>query len=434
LMKKKLLLLTLVFAAITLKSYAQATSAAIDLKASRLMYLNILKTVKDDIKTKYFDPKYGGVDVEGNSKKASDLINEAKSIEEMADIIARFLYPFNDSHLFFSPPTKTTKVEYGWEMMFIGDKVFVTKIEEDSDAYKKGVRVGDQIYMVEGYIPTRQEFWMFRYHFNILRPQPKLNVILIKPGGGKYKVDLQAKVTRDSVFMPSRRDRILEYETRYSEKTKQSFSDDIPGLAVWKMPGFQLSETQIEKMIDKVRKSQALILDLRSNSGGYYSSLKQIAGNFFTEKVNVGEIKERKGISRLIIEPQGKKTFTGKLVVLIDGDSASAAELFARIVQLEKRGTVIGDQSAGAVMAAETMYHDFGLDTKIPYALSLTVADITMKDGQRLEKIGVTPDEKILPTAHDLANNRDPVLARAAGILGFKMTPEQAGSIFADKK
>ena len=433
-MKQNLVFLALFIAIFALKSPAQATSSAIDLKAARLMYQNILKTIKDDIKNKYFDPKMGGVDVEGNSKKAGDLINEAKSVEEMADIIARFLYPFNDSHLFFSPPSKTTKVEYGWEMRFVGDKIFVIKVEEESDAYKKGVRVGDQIYMVEGYIPNRQEFWMFRYHFNILRPQPVLNVILIKPNGNKYKLALNAKITRDSVFMPSRRERILEYETNQQERTEQSFSDDIPGLAVWKMPNFEITELKVDKMMDKVRKNQALILDLRGNSGGYSTTMGQLIGNVFSEKVTLGEIKERKGARRVAFEPRGKNIFNGKIVVLIDSDSASAAELFARIIQLEKRGTVIGDQTMGAVMAAEVIYHDFGLDTKIPYALTITVADVIMKDGQRLEKIGVTPDEKILPTAVDLANKRDPVLARAAEILGFKVTPEQAGLIFDEKK
>src|SRR5215204_3110856 len=129
-MKKNLILIALLFAVFTLKSHSQATNSAMDLKSSRLMYQNILKTIKDDIKNKYFDSKLGGVDIEANSKKAGELINEAKSIEEMADIIARFLYPFNDSHLFFIPPSKTTKVEYGWEMMFVGDKVFITKVEE----------------------------------------------------------------------------------------------------------------------------------------------------------------------------------------------------------------------------------------------------------------------------------------------------------------
>ena len=89
---------------------------------------------------------------------------------------------------------------------------------------------------------------------------------------------------------------------------------------------------------------------------------------------------------------------------------------------------------AGAVMRAEVVYDAFGLDTKVPYAISITVADLIMTDGKRLEKIGVAPDEKLFPTALDLANKRDPVLARAAEILGFKLTSEQAGAIFDKKK
>ena len=433
-MKKNLLLILFVITIFTLNSYSQATNSAIDLKSSRLMYQNILKTIKDDIKEKYFDPKLGGINIEDNAKKASDLINQAQSIDEMADIIARLLYPFEDSHLYFIPPSKTTKVEYGWEMMFVGEKAFVTKIEEDSDAFKKGVRVGDQIYMVNDYILTRPEFSLFKYHFNVLRQQRSLNVLLIKPGGNKYKLDLKSKVTVESVFMPSSRDLDLESETEYNESTRQSFSDEISGLAVWKMPNFGLSPTKLDKMVDKVKKSQALILDLRDNPGGYLAAMMTLSGHFFEKEIKVGSVKERDGLKSLVTKAGGKNYYQGKMVVLIDSESASGAELFARFVQLEKRATVIGDQSSGQVMVSSVFYSYFGLDTKIPYGVSVTIADIIMKDGQHLEKIGVTPDEKILPTAADLAGKRDPVLARAAEILGFKLTPEQAGAIFDEKK
>ena len=52
------------------------------------------------------------------------------------------------------------------------------------------------------------------------------------------------------------------------------------------------------------------------------------------------------------------------------------AELFSRIVQLEKRGIVIGDVSAGAVMRSKQYDHELGVDTVMFYGASITDADI----------------------------------------------------------
>ena len=427
-MNKKFILLIF-----TVLLFSTATVAQ-NLKAERVLHQNILKEIKNDIKEKYYDANLRGVDIEENFKKTSELIKNASSSDEMSDLIARFCLLFDDSHLYFLPPRKTIKVDYGWKLLLIDGKAFVNELETDSDAYKKGIRVGDQIYMIEGYIPNRQEFSMMRYHFQVLRPQRSLNIVLVKPSGNKYKLDVQAKVIEDNMFTPSRRELNLEYQKNYAENNRQILYDEIPGLSILKLTSFNLTPIKVDKMMARVEKSAALILDLRGNSGGYLISLEQLINNFFDKPVKVGKVTERDGVKSYTINPRLKNTYQGKLVVLIDSDSASAAEIFARIVQLENRGTVIGDQSAGAVMQAIMVTHTFGLDSLIPYGISVTIADLTMKDGQRLEKVGVTPDEKIVPTALDLANNRDPVLARAAKISGYQMTAEKAGQIFKENK
>jgi C-terminal processing protease CtpA/Prc len=81
-------------------------------------------------------------------------------------------------------------------------------------------------------------------------------------------------------------------------------------------------------------------------------------------------------------------------------------------------------------MEAEIYPHHTGGNPDYYYGAEITVADLVLPDGKRLEGVGVTPDVLVAPTADDLANQRDPVLSRAAGLAGVALSPQEAGKLF----
>jgi len=152
-------------------------------------------------------------------------------------------------------------------------------------------------------------------------------------------------------------------------------------------------------------------------------------GDIFEDEVKIADRVGRKDMKPEIAKSRGQKAYSGKVVVLIDAKSSSAAELFARLVQLRKRGVVMGDRSSGSVMEARRYTEHLGSDVVVFYGASITESDLVMSDGKSLEHTGVTPDEIVLPTAADMASGRDPVLSHAAATLGVKLSPEEAGKL-----
>jgi C-terminal processing protease CtpA/Prc len=220
-------------------------------------------------------------------------------------------------------------------------------------------------------------------------------------------------------------------ESERNEHLGRARATDVgSGVMVLKLPSFEFPEGEVAEMMNKVRKHRAVVLDLRGNPGGIVDTLKAFIGEVLDHPVKIGDRVTRDGAKPLEAKSRGHNAFTGKLVVLVDSQSASAAEIFARVMQLEKRAIVLGDKTSGAVMEAKLYNYKLGMAVVVFYGASITDADLLMTDGKSLEHVGVTPDEISLPTAADLAAGRDPVLARAVELCGSAITPEAAGALF----
>jgi carboxyl-terminal processing protease len=390
--------------------------------------LQILEIVREGIREHYYDPNFRGMDLKARFEVAKARIKKAASNGEIFSIVAGLLAEFNDSHLYFIPPDRAARVEYGWRMQMIGDKCYVVEVKPGSDAEKKGLKVGDEVWSIDGYEPTRENLWKIKYSYYTLKPRPAMRVVVQDPGAQRELLVMSKFVGARDFF-----DRLRKRK----ETAKPAPFHEVPGeLFVWKMDSFAVEGKEVDEVMRKALPHKAMILDLRGNGGGYEETLLRLLGYFFDREVKLGELKRRRGTKTLVAKPRGRdKHFAGRLVVLVDSGSGSAAELFARVVQLEKRGTVVGDRSAGAVMRSRlhgesTFRGTWDNATLSFFAVSITDADITMTDGRSLEHVGVTPDELLLPAGADLAAGRDPVLARAAALAGVKLDPQQAGALF----
>jgi carboxyl-terminal processing protease len=393
----------------------------------------MLRDVAEDVKKHYYDPQVHGLDWDAKVRETKEKIDKAGSINQALTIIAALLDSLNDSHTFFLPPPRPYINDYGFQMQMIGSHCYIIRVRPGSDADTKGLRAGDEVVTVDGYTPTRDDFWRIEYLFNILRPQPGLHLALRNPDGSQKQVDINAKFRQLPPVKDVTGSRIFDV-IRDSENEAHSvrvrYADRGNGLLIVKFPAFNLTITETDAVVGKMRKYDAVIFDLRGNPGGSVETLRFLLGGIFENKVKIGDRITRNSSVKAIETAGGRRGFTGKLCVLIDSQSASASELFARVVQIEKRGTVMGDHSSGAVMEALHYSHKIGIDTILFYGASVTEADLKMSDGQSLEHKGVTPDAVSLPTAADLAAGRDPILAQAAGALNVKISPEEAGSLF----
>ena len=390
----------------------------------------MLDAARDDLKKNYYDPALHGIDIDARFKDAKERVKQATTRDQLIITVAQTLLDFNDSHTFFIPPSRAAKVEYGWEMQIVGDAAFVKAVKPKTDAEAKGLKPGDLIVSVDGYPPNRENMWKMYYRYYALMPARGMRLVVKSPGQTEpHELEVLAKVERGAnvvdwgdVFI-----RFLRERQDVGKDRAVEFGNE---LLVWQMTTFSTDEDHIQGMMSRANKFKSLIIDLRGNAGGYTDALAKLGGYFFDHDVKIADLKGRKEMKPILAKTKGGGGYKGQLIVLIDSESASASELFARTIQLEKRGTVLGDRSAGAVMTSRYYDHQTGVGQVLYFGNSITIADLIMPDGKSLERAGVIPDEVLLPTGEDLAAKRDPVLAHAAEKLGVKLDPEKAGTLF----
>src|ERR1035437_2668566 len=340
----------------------------------------IVSTIKNSLEKNYYDPAFHGVNLDERFKAAEEKLKQVNSLGGAYGVIAQTLVDLNDTHTFFLPPQRSAKVEYGWQMGIVADKPYIIAVKPKSDADKKGLHVGDLVLSVNGFKPTRSEMWKMNYYYYQISPRSSMKLVVQSPGAEPKEIEIAANVKqlKRVINLDSDTDindliRDLENESR---REFHEF-ERVGNVAIWKMPSFSFDPEQVDSIMqDKIKGSSALILDLRGNPGGHIKTLERLVGYLFDKDVKIADMKGRTKTEASTGVSRGANSYTGSIVVLVDSRSASCAEILARVLQIEKRGYVIGDNTAGAVMESRSFSMETGTDRIVPYGVNITAADV----------------------------------------------------------
>ncbi|MCL2437513.1 MAG: S41 family peptidase [Coriobacteriia bacterium] len=278
---------------------------------------------------------------------------------------------------------------------------FVVQVYEDTPAEHAGIQEGDFFYGVDG--ETRND-WTISELSSRVRGEvgTDVEIIMVRPWdedtmptnmdhhlGDPFTVS----VTRDIIQAP-----VTEVKT---------FDDNVGYVRLF---DFNLRATEelyadIEGLIEEG--AESLILDLRSNPGGDLNQAISVA-SLFIESGPIVQIEEAGQPEPVVLSVRGDQISQQlPLVVLVNGNSASASEIVAAAIQDHDRGTVVGVETFGKG----------SVQTQIPFrngAAFMTTAQYLSAHGRVIEGEGVAPDVEAEMSIADAAEEETDTQLHAA--------------------
>jgi carboxyl-terminal processing protease len=189
-------------------------------------------------------------------------------------------------------------------------------------------------------------------------------------------------------------------------------------VAVWSMSAFGFQDRRIDEHLAQARRYPWLVLDLRGNPGGALEGVNRLLGHFTDTALVAYAQRFRDSTTADTVRPSTRPRgrYAGRVIVLVDSESASSSEIVAWTLQHTMGATVLGDRTAGQVRGSVVIRRAVRGDVRVLFGVQVSIFDVVMPDGTRLERLGVSPDRLVLPSASDLAEGRDPVLQAALAL------------------
>lgn len=243
--------------------------------------------------------------------------------------------------------------------------VFIIEPFRDTPSSRAGLRYGDQIVGIDD---MNTEGWNQNQVTNKLRGEQ----------GTKVNVKVRRAGIADPVTVTLERDAIPQLSITNTFIVR-------PGIGYVNMPrGFHSTTTdELTSAIGKLKAQgmASMILDLRENRGGYLAQALSVSEKFLQRGQNVVSVRYRESsIMNRDLQAEAGSPETFPIVVLINGESASASEIVAGAIQDHDRGLIVGENSFGKGLVQNIYQLNGGA------GLTLTVARYFTPSGRLIQR------------------------------------------------
>ncbi len=310
-------------------------------------------------------------------------------LESLSDPYASYLDP---QHLgFFNEQNDGEFEGIGITVSAREGKPYVVSVIPNTPAEEAGLEADDIIVSIDG---TRRDEWQLEEVVKRIRGEAGTKVALEVQRGEEDKLR-SFSITRASIDLPN-----------FDASLKS-------GVGYVRLYGFnaKAADDIREAMMGLERQgAKSFVLDLRDNPGGMLESAVQVTSLFIEDGVVV-RVEER-GKPEIVHRAIGKKVIDAPLIVLINGNSASASEIVAGALQDHGRARIVGDKSVGKG-SVQTVRELSGGG-----AVKFTIAHYLTPNRREIDGKGVQPDVVVRMTAEQHARSgKDFQLDKAIALL-----------------
>ncbi|WP_348823305.1 S41 family peptidase [Flavobacterium aestuarii] len=338
--------------------------------------------------------------IENELCKINSSLSNDKSFEDnFYNIFSSYFDPHTN---YFSDDTKSSFVStLSKEKLSLGlevginekNEIIVIEIDPNGPAFKTGrIKKGDQIVAISNQKETLEvSCSSLQSIATLISSELNTNITLtLKRNSGKsFKVNIEKQVLKDDQntvysFIVDRDIRvgyikIPSFYSSFDGENNQGCAQDV-------------AKETIKLIQDDIK---GLIIDLTDNGGGSMEEAVKLAG-LFIDRGPISIVVDNKKELSVINDPYKGVIYKGPIIIIINGNSASASEFFADIMQDYNRAVLIGSTSLGKA----TMQTILPLEKKDEHHfVKLTVSKFYRITGKSHQAIGVIPDVPI-PTVY----------------------------------